>query len=180
LRQGKDKNQNCARAGARAGGDHRQQGAFPRKSGAEHARIGGVEMSAAGAVDMILRAIIREKRAGRPAAWCIGSSTCWRGAPNGKKRSAFHIDKNGAENHDSGIAHDLDRMRGCGHTRGRRLEDEGTDSDDRNRTQALQERRTKGDHETAPQGALIGKHIGSNHRLAVTGARRMENPIAET
>ena len=137
-----------------------------------------MDVTAAGAVDVSLRAIVGEKCAGGSAAPRIGGNR-GHGAPSGKERRALHIDQSGAENGYSGIAHHLDNARGRRHTRGRRPEDECADSNDRDRAQALQKRRAKSDDETTPQGALIGEHIRGNHRLAVTGARSMENSIGK-
>ena len=136
-------------------------------------------MAAARAVDMVRGAIVRAKRAGGSADTGIGR-TSGRHAPGSQKRGAFHSDQRRAENRYSGIAHDLDRIRGGCHPRRRRLEDDGAYADDRHRAQALQKRRAKRDHQASPQGALVGKHIGGNHRLAVTGTGGMKNSVAET
>ncbi len=135
-----------------------------------------MEMGAAWAVDMISGATAGVKGVGRPPR---RNGDGGRGAPSGKKSRAFHVNQSAAENHYAGIARDLDHIRGRRHVLGRRLEDNGADADDRDRAKALQERRAKGNHETPPQGALIGEHIGSNHHFAVARARGMKDTVSE-
>ena len=97
----------------------------------------------------------------------------------GEKRAAFAPDEPQSERRDRRIAHLFDDRRGIRHALRRRIEDQSGNRDDRDRDKPLQQRREAGEHEPAFQCALVGDHVGGDHRLAVPRSGGMEDAVSE-
>ncbi len=85
------------------------------------------------------------------------------GTEAGDPREADHLDEGGD------VLHVL-----C-----RRVQQQRQRTDEHHRNGALQQRGQEGKHDAAPQRPLVGDHVGGEHGLAVSGARRMEHAVHE-
>src|SRR5262245_55976211 len=76
-----------------------------------------------------------------------------------QERAAFDPQQAEADQHDQGIADDLDCTNRIAHRLGGRAEERGRNADDRDRGECLKKSRSKRQHNAAPPGFVVGDEV---------------------
>ncbi|MBA7482568.1 hypothetical protein ES707_18060 [subsurface metagenome] len=93
--------------------------------------------------------------------------------------AALGPDQPGAEQRDQAIAGNLDRLLRPAHGLRGGIEQPGTDADQHDGDESLQQCRDERQHDATPGGLLVGDEVGGDHRLAVARAGGVENPVGK-
>src|ERR1700752_5294045 len=119
------------------------------------------------AVMMMVAVVVMGMRASQRRLGARGLQRLHEGAALGPHQA-------GAEGGDQAVACDLDRLFRPAHGLRGGIEQPGTDADQHDGDEGLQQRRDERQHDAAPGGLLIGDQIGRDHRLAVAWTGGME------
>ena len=95
------------------------------------------------------------------------------------KRAALHPQQPRPDQHDQGVADELDDPHRVAHHLRRRADQDRGNGDDHHGGDGLQQGRGERQYDAAPPGLFVGNEVGRDHRFTVARAGGVEDAVDE-